>query len=261
MAIPIAAASMGYPLAQSILTRTIARLAAQEAPPDVLEALPSFVLFAIVFVSVVAVVSFANAALLIAATEAVARRGFSMARCWRTTLRAPVLETMMLGGLATLAGLALCVLPGLYAMVALAPLLVVVCDEKRVGLAAIRRCHEVLSFNPEGGLGSHPLARLALVLLAGAVVGYALDFVAQAPAMAMQWAVLLRGGGSGLLADPQTATGLTWLGLPGQLLGSLAQTAVQVYTSFAVVLLYFDVRRAQDDAGQDPSLAAPAGVG
>jgi hypothetical protein len=252
---------MGYPLAQVVLARVVLRLAAQEPGTDVQDALPSFVLFATIVVTVLAVVSLANAALLVAATEAVARRDFTMAQCWRTVVRAPVLETMMLAGLATLAGLALCVLPGLYAIVALAPLLVVVCDEKRVGFAALRRCYEVMNFNPRGGLGNHPLVRVCLIVLAGAVVGQALGFVVQAPVLAIQWAALLRDGRSGQFGVPLAMTRLAWLDLPGHVLGSLAQTGVEVYASFGIVWLYFDVRRALDGAGREASLAAPPAGG
>ena len=112
--------------------------------------------------------------------------------------------------------------------------------------------------------------KIFLLYLVAGLIAYAIAFFVQLPFTAMQGVRMARSVASGAMADPQSIAGPIWLRIPSAILSSLATTAVTIYSSFGIVLLYLDVVRRKEgtdlaaaiDArfgGQPASPAAPRG--
>ncbi len=56
-------------------------------------------------------------------------------------------------------------------------------------------------------------------------------------------------------------TPLLWLQVPAQVLGSMSRVAVSLYVSFAIVLLFLDVRRRREGGDLEAALDALSGGG
>jgi hypothetical protein len=159
-------------------------------------------------------------------------------RVWGTDLLARILI-----GFGTLA----CILPGLLLASAWAGRLPVMALEGRTGFAALTRSWEVLGHHRSRDWTRHPLLKVVLLFVLGAVLGYAVSFVIQAPALILNQVLVFRGLARGNGVDAQSVVRSTlWLSIPTGVLAALAQLAVQLYIDFATVFLFLDQRRRKE---------------
>ncbi len=184
-------------------------------------------------------------ALSVAAIDAVAGRTVSLTRAWRFTLRPSTLFTLLLTfGLLTL-GFCCCLLPGLYFMPILALVLPVMVEEKRSGIAALRRAFELALFNPQGSWLAHPWLKLALVVFISWVVQYALTLPIQLPLLVIQQLMMFRHAAGG--GDPSTV--LAQLGpwnVVTQMVSALALATSWLYPAFLFPILCEDLKRRKE---------------
>jgi hypothetical protein len=198
-----------------------------------------------------------NGALMVAAVDATAGRPISMKRAWLMMVSPRVLGTVILGWLAAMVGFVLCVLPGIYVTLVLCLVLPVIVDEGLTGAGALVRSKALMEYNPQRDVGSDPRLKAFLILLAGALLGYALNFVVQVPAMVVQQVVVLRGVASGQRTDPASLmASLLWLQVPTSMIAMMAQTAVRLYVSFCIALLFVDVRRRKEGVDLEGAIAS-----
>jgi hypothetical protein len=201
------------------------------------------------------VYTFAYAAMLIAATDAVAGREVSAARAWIAVFDPRVILTQILVFLVTFVGLVFCILPGFYLGLILTAVIPVIAHEGRYGVGAMRRSVTLMSYNPRHTFAGDPRVRVFLLLFAGGLIGYAASFIVQLPLSVLMMVLMFRAMARGDQPDPEALMQqMIWLQVPSNMLGMLVQTLVFLYMAFGIALLYFDVRRRKE--GDDLLAAA-----
>jgi hypothetical protein len=254
VAIPVALASALLPLAQVVFFRQVGHLGPGTAP-DFAHMAPGMIGFALAVLLAVSLMILGNGALMVGAVHAAAGRDVPMADAWRTMLRGRILATLLLASIVTFLGFLLCVIPGIYAFLLLSPLIAVMVEEQVFGWAALRRSRELMRYRPKRSFAGDPSSRAFVVLFVGALLGYALAFLVQLPLFAAQQILVFRNIGTGSRMDPaEMMTLMAWISVPSQMLGTLVQTGVHLYTSFGIVLLYFDVRRQKEGADLETAI-------
>jgi hypothetical protein len=199
------------------------------------------------------------------ATDAAAGREPRIKDALRFTLRPRMLFSLWGAGVFTLLGLMCCILPGLYLALIWGFLVPVMAEEGLFLSAAFGRSRALARYNPQRQLASSPMLKIFVLLIVGYMLSTAVSMVVQGPFIIAQQIVMFRELAAG--GDPTVAmtdARLQLLQVPGAFLGSLAQTAVMLYLSFGISLLYFDVRRRSEafdlEAAIDAAEAArPAG--
>jgi hypothetical protein len=255
VAIPVSIASGALPFAQSAFYKNTGF--GSSRPPDISVLLPSLGLFLLSVMFFVLVYGLGHGALLVAAVDALAGRPISMKRAWLTMISPRVLGTLLLSWLAAAAGFICCVLPGIYVTLLLCLVVPVVVDEGLAGSRALGRSRELMEYNPRRDFGSDPRLKAFLILLTGLLLGYVLSFVVQLPAVVIQQVVVMRGVASGQRTDPASLmASLMWLHVPTSMIAVLAQTAVRLYVSFCIALLFLDARRRKEGADLEGAIAS-----
>jgi hypothetical protein len=264
VALPLALMGALAPLAQPRWLSGLAEPGAGDAMP--FASLADALAFAAFVWIMLSLYGLGYAALQVGAVDALADRPVSMARAWVFMFRPAVLGTVLLSWLAFAAGLTCCVLPGVYVALLLALIVPVMAEEGRFGTGAFRRSYALLTYNPRRDWGADPRVKAFLVLLAGMLLGYALTFVVQLPVIVVQQIMMFRSVAAGQPVDSlQIMARLTWLQVPSNFLGMLVQTAVYLYMSFGLTLLFFDLRRRKEGADLEAAVArlaerGPAGA-
>lgn len=255
VALPVAFAAGLMAVAQGLMS-------VHASGSDPTAALTSGGLFFLTFGALMVIWGLASGALLVAAVDAVAGRTISMARAWKTMFRPRVLGTLILTWLAYSLGFACCILPGIYLVLALSFVIPVMADEGVFGPAAIGRSQALAGHNPQRRLGADPRLQVFLVVFVGALIGYAVGMVIQLPVVVVQQVLLMRDVSAGKRPDPgELMAAMMWLNVPAQVLSWLAQTAVQLYVSFGLALLFFDVRHRKEGRDLDAAIDALAARG
>ena len=240
VAVPLALAAAAFPVAQAFLMEPMFTMREPPAPSRVLAMSAGFVLALLAFMVVYV---FAYGAMYVAVVNAAAGRTVSMRDAWRTVVRPRVWATMLLTWVAFLAGFVCCILPGVYVAILFCLVMPVIVEEGLSGTEALGRSAALVSYNPQKTLAADPRGKAFLIVFVGTLMGYALTFVLQLPFIVAQQVYMIRQAASGEAADPAAMMALmTWLQVPSNVLGTLAQTAVQLYIAFGLALLYFDVR-------------------
>ncbi|HXT21398.1 MAG TPA: hypothetical protein VN811_00850 [Thermoanaerobaculia bacterium] len=186
---------------------------------------------------------------MVAAVRALGGESPSLRQCLRFYARPRVWGTDLLAWLLTMLGFFACIVPGLFLLGAWALRLPVMVREGRSGWDALKRSWELLAHNPSGQLMRHPLLKVLLLFVLGAVLGYAISLVIQMPAVIVSQLMMVRGMSRGEAADPQAMVRATlWLTIPAGTLAALAQLAVQLYVDFATAHVYLDQVRRKEGA-------------
>ena len=173
-------------------------------------------------------------------------------RVWGTDLLARLL--MGLGFLA-------CLLPGVFLSLAWAARLQVMAIEGRIGLDALGRSWEVMGYNPRREWTRHPLLKVLLLFVLGAVLGSAVRLVIEAPVAILQQVMMIREMAGGEGGDPeQVMRAMLWLSIPSGLLSALAQLPVQLYVYFATTTLFLDQLRRKEGADLRAAIDALVGA-
>lgn len=255
VAIPVSIVSGALPFAQAAFYRNMGL--ESSGPPRLGVLLPSMGLFFLWLLLFLLVYGIGNGALLVAAVDALAGRPISMKRAWRTMISPRVLGTLFLGWLVATVGFTCCVLPGIYVSLLLCLVVPVIVEEGLAGSRALGRSWTLMEFNPERDFGSDPRLKAFLILLAGALLAYVLSFVVQLPMMVIQQVFVMRGVASGQRTDAASLmTSLMWLHVPTTMIGVLVQTAVRLYVSFGIALLFVDIRRRKEGVDLDGAIAS-----
>jgi hypothetical protein len=257
VAIPLAVGAGMVPLAQAVWFQSFRFPDSGPEPgnlPLFFVGMIGFVLVTLVFLAVYVL---GYAALLVGAVDAMAGRPVQMSRAWLSMLRPQALGTLVMAWLATIAGMVCCLLPGIYVALIFSLVVAVMVEERRFLVDGLGRSIELTSYNPRRSFGDDPRVRAFLILFVGMLIGYAINMVVQMPLLILQQVMMFRGMAGGEKTDPmEVMATLTWLQVPTNALGMLAQVAVHLYVSFGLALLYFDVRRRKE--GRDLEQAADA---
>jgi hypothetical protein len=254
VAIPIALAGAALPLAQAVFSWNM--VVPGRAGPSPAAAISAFAgTFLLMFV-VWAVYSLGYGALLVAAVNALADREVSMARAWLFILRPRVLGTLLLMAIAIGFGFVFCVLPGIYWGLLFSLTVPVMVEEGRLGSGAMRRSAELARYNPHRELDADPRLKAFLIFFVGMLLGYVANFVVQLPVLAIQQFLMFRDLAGGHRMDPALMMRrLAWIQVPSTILGMLIHTAVYLYMSFGVALLFFDVKRRKEGLDLEVAIA------
>jgi hypothetical protein len=182
-----------------------------------------------------------------------AMRVYARPRVWGTDLLAWTL---------TMLGMLACLLPGLFLLTAWSLRLPVMVREGRYGWDALKRSWELLAHNPSGQWIRHPLLKVLLLFVLGAVLGYAVSMLIQFPAIAANQVIMMRAMTRGETLDPRALIRATlWLSIPAGVIAALAQLAVQLYVDFAKAHLYLDQVRRKEGRDLGAALDQLAGGG
>lgn len=256
VAVPVALSQALVPIAQALvfgagfMTRT----------PDPFSMVAGMVGFLAVALTTGIVWGLGYGALLVAATEAQSDAGVSMARAWRTMVRPRVFGTTLLTALSMIVGCVLCLLPGLFVMLAFSLAVPVMVAERIYGTTALARAASMVRQNPEGRFASHPMTKVFVILFIGYVLSSIAGFVVQLPFVVAQQILMFRAAAEGELTDPTQLMGtMMLLQTPAAVLNALATTVVQVYLSFALTLFYFDLRRRQEGGDLESAIQEMTG--
>ena len=255
VAVPVALTQALVPIAQALVYRGFST--GTPDPTSMIAGMVGF--FGVVFVTGI-VWGLGYGALLVAATEAQSGAGVSMGRAWLTMVRPRVFGTSLLTGLAMLVGCVLCVLPGVFLMLAFSLAVPVMVAERIYGTTALARAVSIVRQNPEGRFATHPMVKVFLILVIGYVLSSIVGFVVQLPFAIAQQILMFRAAAEGEMTDPmQMMTTMTLLQVPAGVLNALATTVIQIYLSFALTLFYFDLRRRQEGGDLESAIQEMAG--
>lgn len=208
----------------------------------------------------------ALSALQVAVIDAVSGRPVDLARAWRFPLTPRAFGTLMLVGLAILAGAMLCFFPAIWVMIVLSFVFPVMVVEQRFGRAALGRSYRLVRYNPKRSMVDNPQVKVVLVLLVTWGLSALVGMLLKAPFQLLQAVLLMREA----TADPEVVEQLAaggayaWISALGEAFGALGTTAVQIYAASAMTLLYFDCRRRQEGEDLEQALdrlGVPRGPG
>lgn len=200
----------------------------------------------------------ASGVLTAAALDGADNRPIDMKSNWGFLLQPSTLGTLLLAFLAVLVGLCFLLIPGIYIGLRLALVLPVMASEGLRGTSALSRSWNLVRYNPHKRFLANTVTKIFLLYVVAGLIGYAISFVVQLPFTAVQGVRMARVLSSGQTAPPTFAPDF-WLQIPSAVLTSLVSTAVAVYTSFGIVLLYFDCVRRKE--GGDLASAIDARFG
>jgi hypothetical protein len=198
-----------------------------------------FFLFAIVlgFISGIAYTAGQAAAL-----DALTGRPIDMKRAWRFALQPKVWGTLFLVGLALGAALVCCIVPVLYVAPLLSFVVPVMVEEGRFGVAALSRSAELARYNPGRRLSESPIVKLLLVMLVTTLITYLASLLVSLPFQLPMFIDIFRKALNGHQDIQTVVSHWVWLQVPAVFLSALVATAVYLYSSVAMGMLFFDVR-------------------
>lgn len=193
------------------------------------------------FVAYLLIVVVAYSAMQVAAVGALCGQPVEMKRAWRFILRGRVLGTIILTDLAVVASVLCCCVPVLYVAPLLSFVPAVMVDEAQFGVPALSRSAELARHNPEGRFLETPLVKALAVSFVGLLLSYAVGLLVSVPFQIPMWVDAIRSGATGQDISERMPLWL-WLQVPAQFLNALASSAVYLYVSFGIALLFFDAR-------------------
>jgi hypothetical protein len=180
-------------------------------------------------------------ALQVGAIDALSGRPVDMKRAWRFALRGRVLITLLVCGVLEIASVFCCCFPALFVVPWLSFVSPVMAEEGRFGLDSISRSSELTLYDSGQGFFERPLMKVLLLIVVGVLVSYLLGLLVVMPFQIPMWIDMIRR----IAAREDPVQGMptwVWLQVPAQFLNSLVSSAVYLYMSFGIGLLYFDTR-------------------
>jgi hypothetical protein len=194
-----------------------------------------------------------------AAVDGATHKPIDMKAKWGFILQPRSIGTLLLSFLAIMAGFICLILPGVYLTLGLSFVVPVMAAEGLYGSGALGRSWKLVRYNPHKGFLANTSTKVFLLFLVTGLIAYAINFVIQLPFTIMQGARMAHTIASGAVTDPRAIAGPVWVRIPSAILGSLVTTAVSIYASFGIVLLYLDVVRRKE--GGDLAAAIDARFG
>jgi hypothetical protein len=128
------------------------------------------------------------------------------------------------------------------------------------GAAALRRSALLARYNPERRFGSSPIVRVLAIAVLGYVGNLLLQMLIIVPSLLIRGADLMRRLSAGELLNNLrlSADGPLWLQVPLQCLSAAVSATLALYCSFAVALVFLDVRRRREGADLQAAVAGMA---
>jgi hypothetical protein len=283
VALPIAVLASAVPVIQA---RYMEALGGASADP--FQAIVPGCSFLLAIFGFLAFLGLAFTAMQVASMDAAAGRGVEMKRSWRFTVTLRVIGTLVLVSMAIVVLLVggaipigvlialgatqnpiLAVLLGVtggffllfvifFATSFLTFVAPVMAEEGAFGAAALRRSMSLVLYSPRGRLFSaRPLWKVVGFLAVGTVISWMVSLLVSVPFAAPVWIDAFRKAAAGQEPDPSA---YLWLQVVGQFVGAIASSAVYLYVSFGISLLFFDTRgrkEGTDLAAAIDSMAAP----
>jgi len=180
-------------------------------------------------------------ALQVGAIDALSGRPIAMKRAWRFAARGRVLFTLFVSYVLGIAALFCCCFPVLFVGPVLALVPPIMAEEERFGFAAVNRSFELATYDSGKGLFERPFMKVLLLLIVGVLLSYVLGLLVALPFQIPMWIDMFRKAAAGK-DMVQGMTSWLWLQVPAQFLNALVSSAVYLYMSFGIALLYFDTR-------------------
>jgi hypothetical protein len=255
VALPIAVITGALVLSQSLFMEEIAGGAASAFSTT------SCFVFLASFVFSMAAFGLTAAVLTAAATDGAAGRPVQMGAEWSLVLRPAVFGTLLLSFLTIMAGFLLLIVPGIYLSFGLTFLVPVMVAEGSRGIPAMKRSWALVFYNPWRRFGYSAVTKIFLLYVITFLIAYVVGFVIQVPFTIWTMLKMARTVSQGGTApNPhEMLASLRWLQVVSAVLSSFVRTAVSVYSSFGVALLYYDVVRRKE--GTDLASAFDARFG
>jgi len=199
------------------------------------------------FLVLIVAQSLAYTALAVACADAVQTGGVSMKRSWRFVVQARVLGTLVLVWIALGISFLLLFFPAIYVGLILSLVTPVMAVERVFGFAAMRRSTQLVRYNPQRRFLANPKVKIFALGVIGFVISWVLRAVVEMPFALFQGYLAAREVAARGQADSSAwVTRVMWTQIPSAVLASLVTTAVGVYISFGLALLYFDIRRRKE---------------
>ncbi len=195
-------------------------------------------------------------ALRVGAVDALAGRPVSFWRAIRFVARPRVLGTEAMVFLCLIGSALCCFLPALYVGPLVGLTMVAMAAEGSTGLPALRRSVQLMRHNPEGRLLASPLLKVLALWGVSIVLSYLLVLLFELPFFLLRGASILRRMAAG--EDLQRAMA-SWLLVPLRGLEALSGALVQLYASFVLALLFFDLRERREGTALRQAVAEIAG--
>jgi hypothetical protein len=254
VAIPLALLAGLLPLAQWLMFRSFpSEGRADPSPGAMIQGMAGFWL---VMLGWMTVYFLSYGVLIAAAVEAVAQRPISMGRIWLFMVRPRVFGTLLLTAGATILGSFCCVVPGIYLGLLFSFTVPVMVDEGLFGIAALRRSADLARYNPLRQLDADPRFKVFIVVFVGLLLGYVVSMLVQLPLIIVQQLIMAREIAGGRRVDPAVLMArMTWLQVPSQVFAMLTNTAVYLYMSLGLALLYVDVKRRREGTDLEAAVA------
>lgn len=212
-------------------------------------------LLPLLMLAVVAATGLVYAAVTAAAVDAVAGRGASAKRSLLFVLSPGPLGTLLLTAVFTGASYLCCIVPVLYVGPLLSLTVPAMVEEDLRGMDAVVRSAHLTRYNPRGRFLSNPLTKAFVLFAVAFLLSMLLSIATTLPfQVAQQWVLFRDAGTAG--APAASLAWVLWLQVPASLLGSYVSTAVWLYASFGLALLFVDTRRRKEGLDLEEAIAA-----
>jgi hypothetical protein len=195
-------------------------------------------------------------AITVAAVDAVAGREASAKRSFLFVVDPGALGTLLLLGLFTGVSYLCCLLPVLYVGPMLALTIPAMVEEDLRGMDAITRSARLTRYNPRGRFLANPLTKAFVLFAVAFLLSLLLSIATSMPfQIAQQWMIFRQAGaGAGAAAAPPPW--IFWLQVPASALSALVSSAVWLYASFGLALLFRDTRRRKEGLDLEAAIAS-----
>ena len=212
------------------------------------------------FLVLVVAQSLAYTALAYACTSAVQTGKISMKESWRFVLQPRVVGTLVLVWIALGISLLLLFFPAIYVGLILSLVTQVMAAEKVFGFAAMRRSSQLVRYNPQRRFLANPKVKIFALFVIAVVISYVVRILVELPfAMFQGYSAAREVAGRGQVDPSAWMSRMMWTQVPSSILSSLVTTAVGVYTTFGLALLYFDIRRRKEGMDLEAEIERMAG--
>ncbi len=195
-----------------------------------------------------------------AACDGAANRPIDMKAKWSFVLQPSTIGTLLLAIALIALGFLCLILPGLLLGFGFAFAVPAMAVEGLRGPAALKRSWKLVRYNPHKRFLDNTGTKIFLLYLVSGLIGFVVGILVQMPFTIMHSLAIARSVSAGGAGNAQALYASTmWTQIPSAMLKSLVSTAVSIYSSFGIALLYFDVVRRKE--GTDLASAIDARFG
>jgi len=199
--------------------------------------------------------------LMAAGVDGATGKPIDMKAKWSFLFSPGVFGTLFVAFLLVAIGFCFLFFPGLFIALRLSFLIPVMAVEGVRGGEAMKRSWGLVAYNPQKRFLTNTITKIFVLYFVAGVIGWLAAAVINLPFTALQGLNAARQITSGGTVDPQAMVdSMRWIQLPQTILASLVETAVRIYSSFGVVLLYLDVVRRKEGTDLASAIASRFGA-